>query len=173
MTRVFFRKASYDYQTLKPTIFEMIGSMDTNTIKRDASVLIKPNLLMPASPRHAILTHPLIVRAVVEYALEKGARPLISDSPAVGSFEKIKKQGGYHKELKHLDVDFKAFDTSKKVDIGKPFGSIDMAQAAVEADVVINLPKLTVDEVDPLPSALEVGRVVRVQEELLVLGEVR
>jgi uncharacterized protein (DUF362 family)/NAD-dependent dihydropyrimidine dehydrogenase PreA subunit len=142
MTRVLYRKASYDYQTLKPTIFEMIGSMDTDTIKRDASVLIKPNLLMPASPQHAILTHPLIVRAVAEYVLEKGARPLISDSPAVGSFEKIKKQGGYNKELKHLDVDFKAFDTSKKVDIGEPFGSIDMAQAAVEADVVINLPKL-------------------------------
>lgn len=142
MAQVFVRQASYDYQMLKPTIFAMIGAMDQNIIKSDASVLIKPNLLMPASPHHAILTHPLIVRAVAEYVLEKNARPLIADSPAVGPFEKIKKQGGYNEALKHLDIEIKAFDTSKKIDIGKPFGSIEMAKAAAEADVVINLPKL-------------------------------
>jgi uncharacterized protein (DUF362 family)/NAD-dependent dihydropyrimidine dehydrogenase PreA subunit len=142
MTQVIFRKASYDYQTLKPTIFEMIDSIDKDKIKRHTSVLIKPNLLMPATPKNAILTHPLIVKAVTEYVLEKGARPLISDSPAMGSFEKIKKQGGYNKELQNLDVVFKAFNTSIKVDIGEPFGSIEMAKEAVEADVVINLPKL-------------------------------
>jgi uncharacterized protein (DUF362 family)/Pyruvate/2-oxoacid:ferredoxin oxidoreductase delta subunit len=142
MAQIFVRQASYDYQTLKSIIFAMIGAMDNNIIKSDASVLIKPNLLMPASPQHAILTHPFIVRAVAEYVLEKNARPLIADSPAVGPFEKIKKQGGYNEALKPLDIEIKAFDTSIKVDIGKPFGSIEMAKAAVEVDVVINLPKL-------------------------------
>ncbi len=120
----------------------MIGLLDENIVTSNASVLIKPNLLMPASPRHAILTHPLVVRAVAEYVLEKNARPLIADSPAVGPFEKIKKQGGYNEALKHLDIEIKAFDTSIKADIGKPFGSIELAKAAIEADVVINLPKL-------------------------------
>ncbi|UCD31067.1 MAG: DUF362 domain-containing protein [Desulfobacterales bacterium] len=142
MSQVIFRKASYDYQTLKQTIFEILDSIEGFEINRQASVLIKPNLLMPAKPEHAILTHPLIVKAVTEYVFEKGGRPLISDSPAMGSLEKIKAQGGYNKALSSFDVEFKAFDTSINVDIGKPFGSIEMARDALEADVVINLPKL-------------------------------
>ena len=131
MSQVIFKKASYDYQALKSALFEMIRAIEDGKIKRQARVLIKPNLLMPATPEHAILTHPLIVKAIVEYVLDKGGRPLISDSPAMGSFEKIKKQGGYQKVLRGLEVEFKAFNTSIKKDIGEPFGSIELAREAV------------------------------------------
>ena len=142
MTPVIFRQASYDYKRLKPIIFEMIESIDSAMIKRQAGVLIKPNLLLPAAPEHAVLTHPNIVRAVVEYVLDKGGRPSISDSPAMGPFEKIKEQGEYNKALKGLDVEFQAFNASIPIDIGEPFGTIEIAEKAMEADVVINLPKL-------------------------------
>jgi len=142
MSKVFIKAATYDYETLKPAIFEMIDGMGADLIPTRSRVLIKPNLLLPAKPETAVLTHPHIVRAVAEYVLGKGGRPLISDSPAMGSFEKIKKEGGYYKALEDLDVDFKAFETSVNVDIGKPFGRIEIAREAVEADIVINLPKL-------------------------------
>ncbi len=142
MTKVFTKTAAYDYKTLKPIIFEMIDAMGEGLIPEQSRVLIKPNLLLPANPETAILTHPHVVRAVAEYVLSKGARPLIADSPAMGSFEKIMKEGGYYQTFKDLDVDFKAFKKSVKVDIGKPFGRIEIARKAVEADVVINLPKL-------------------------------
>ena len=43
-------------------------------------VLIKPNLLLPASPEKGILTHPFIVRATTEYVLANNGIPVISDA---------------------------------------------------------------------------------------------
>jgi len=105
-------------------------------------VLIKPNLLSPAGPERAVLTHPLVVRAVAEYVLSKGGRPQISDSPALGSFEKLLKEGGYLKAFQGVDVSFKPLEESTWVDIGEPFGRIEIARDVMEADVVVNLAKL-------------------------------
>jgi uncharacterized protein (DUF362 family)/Pyruvate/2-oxoacid:ferredoxin oxidoreductase delta subunit len=142
MHKVIFKKAAYDYETLKPILFEMIDSLGGDCIKRQDRVLIKPNLLLPAKPEKAILTHPLAVRVVAEYIQSKGGYAQISDSPATGSFEKILKESGYKKTFKDIGVEFKEFKTSVKVAIGEPFGSIDIAKDAVEADVVINMAKL-------------------------------
>jgi uncharacterized protein (DUF362 family)/Pyruvate/2-oxoacid:ferredoxin oxidoreductase delta subunit len=140
--KVFFRKAEYDYTILKPLVFEMINSAGISSIGKGTRVLIKPNLLIPAKPETAVITHPLVVKAAAEYALEKGGRVTISDSPAVGLFGKILKDGGYRKAFEGLDVEFKEFKTSVKTDIGEPFGFIEMAKDALEADAVINIAKL-------------------------------
>ena len=142
MAKVFLKTASYQYKELKPLIFEMIDAVDPQLIKPRSRVLVKPNLLLPAPPKAAITTHPFVVRAVTEYVLSKGGQPLVADSPAMGSFEKIGREGGFYQVLEGLDVEFKAFKTSVHVDIGEPFGHIELAQEALEADVVINLPKL-------------------------------
>jgi uncharacterized protein (DUF362 family)/Pyruvate/2-oxoacid:ferredoxin oxidoreductase delta subunit len=142
MEKVFFRKAEYDYTVLKPLLFEMIDSAGTVSIEKGMRVLIKPNLLIPAKPESAVITHPLVVKAAAEYVLEKGGIVTISDSPAVGLFGKILKDGGYRKAFEGLDVEFKEFKTSVKVDIGEPFGFIEIAKEVLEADAVINIAKL-------------------------------
>jgi uncharacterized protein (DUF362 family)/Pyruvate/2-oxoacid:ferredoxin oxidoreductase delta subunit len=116
--------------------------MGGTEIRSGSRVLIKPNLLSPATPRQAILTHPAIVRAVAEYILEKGARPLIADSPAMGSFETLLRTSGIRDALRGFDVECRPFQNSVRVDIGEPFGVIDIAEEAVRADVIVNLAKL-------------------------------
>ncbi len=142
MATVFIRKADYDYTTLKPIIFEIMDSCGGNLINKDSRVVIKPNLLAPASPDKAIITHPLIIKAVAEYVIAKGARPQISDSQAVGSFEKILKENGINEALKGLDVELREFKETATIDTGKPFGKIEIAADIANADIVINLPKL-------------------------------
>lgn len=142
MPNVYIKSIGYDYKTLKPAIFEMMDAMGAESISDQTRVLIKPNFLLPAKPETAVLTHPHIVRAVAEYVVARGAHPLIADSPAMGSFEKIMKDGGYQKALAELNVECKPFNASVKVDIGEPFGRIEIAREAMEADVIINLPKL-------------------------------
>jgi len=142
MSKVFIRKAEYDYKTLKPVFFEIMDRMAENMIQKNSRVVIKPNLLAPASPEKAIVTHPLIIKAAVEYVLDKGARPVISDSPAIGSFEKIIKESGIRDALEGLNVEYAEFRTSLSVDVGKPFNEIEIAADAVNADFLINLPKL-------------------------------
>jgi uncharacterized protein (DUF362 family)/Pyruvate/2-oxoacid:ferredoxin oxidoreductase delta subunit len=142
MSVVVFKKASYDYEILKPVIFEVLSCLDDHLFDKNTRVLIKPNLLLPTAPENGITTHPFVVKAVAEYVKEKGAHVVISDSPAVGSFRKIMIQGGYYDVFKDMNIEFKAFDGTKKKDIGEPFGEIDIAKEALEADVVINLAKL-------------------------------
>jgi uncharacterized protein (DUF362 family) len=86
MATVIVRNAAYDDQ-LQPLVFEMIEKLIGGKIKPGSRVLIKPNMLSAARPEDAVLTHPQVIRAAVEYALQKGARVQVSDSPAIGSFE--------------------------------------------------------------------------------------
>jgi uncharacterized protein (DUF362 family)/ferredoxin len=141
-TTVSIRQASYDYHILRPLMFDLLTRYCGRTITPHTRVIIKPNLLSPAGPETAVVTHPLVVRAAAEFVLSRGARPFISDSPAMGSFERILNTGGFRQALSDLDVEFREFKTSVPVDIGEPFGTIDVAEDAMNADVLINLAKL-------------------------------
>jgi len=142
MPDVIISEASYSDDSLKGRVFDLMDAVGGHRIRAGARVLIKPNLLTVARPQQAVTTHPAVVRAVAEYALDRGARVRISDSPATGSFDRILKVGGYRAALDGLDVEFRPFEFSMPVDIGAPFGRIELARAAMAADVVINLAKL-------------------------------
>ena len=142
VSKVIFRRAEYDYGTLRPLIFELLEELAGDKIRKKSRVLIKPNLLAPAQPAKAMLTHPLIVRASAEYVLQKGGVPFISDSPAMGTFERVLKESGIREALKGLNVECREFKRSVAVDVGPPFNKIEIAEDAMNADVVLNLPKL-------------------------------
>lgn len=142
MPTVIVKRSSYDYDVLRPHIFSLLDRFAGPSIRRNTSVIIKPNFLAPAPPEKAMLTHPLIVRAVAEYVIGKGASPVISDSHAMGSFEKVLRIGGFLAALEGLDVEFREFRDSTLVDVGEPFGKIEISKDVLDAEVIINLPKL-------------------------------
>lgn len=142
MSKVVFKRAAYQYERLRPVFFETMDSVAGGLIARGSSVVIKPNLLAPAHPDSAMLTHPAVVKAAVEYVIEKGAKPCISDSPAMGSFEKILETSGIRDALRGLDVEFREFGDSRAVEVGGPFKKVEIASDALDADLLINLPKL-------------------------------
>jgi uncharacterized protein (DUF362 family)/Pyruvate/2-oxoacid:ferredoxin oxidoreductase delta subunit len=142
MARVIFRKTEYHYKTLKSHFFDIIDSAGGATIRPGSLVLIKPNLLAPAPPESAMLTHPMLVKAAAEYVLQKKAKPRVSDSPAMGSFAKVLEASGIKDALKGLDVECSEFRESDTVEVGEPFRKIEIASDALRADFVINLPKL-------------------------------
>jgi uncharacterized protein (DUF362 family)/Pyruvate/2-oxoacid:ferredoxin oxidoreductase delta subunit len=142
MPRVILRKAAYNYETLRPVFFDIMDALGGKSIRKNSRVVIKPNLLAPAPPDRAIVTHPLVVRAAVEYVLERDAFPVISDSPAMGSFEKILRESGIKDTLKGLDVEYREFKKSVSVAAGVPFHTVAIAEDALTSDVMINLPKL-------------------------------
>jgi uncharacterized protein (DUF362 family)/NAD-dependent dihydropyrimidine dehydrogenase PreA subunit len=142
MTKVFIRQATYELPLLGERVAEMFDSMGPQWIKPGARVLIKPNLLLPSAPDKAIVTHPLLVRAVAAYLLDHGAKVQISDSPGTGSFRKVLTETRYKEVMEGLDVTFSPFEASVEVDIGEPYGHIPIARDAMEADRIINLAKL-------------------------------
>lgn len=142
MSKVIVKEAAYHYETLKPLVFTIMDALGGDKIKEHRQVLIKPNLLTTAKPDDAVLTHCLLVKAVAEYVLSKGAIPQVSDSPALGDFQKILKESGIKDALLGMPVICKEFRERRSVDIGAPFGAVDLARDAVEAELIINLPKL-------------------------------
>ncbi len=141
-TTVLFQKADYELAHLRPAVAGLLDRLGPLGIERGSRVLIKPNFLVPAKPGQAVTTHPLVLRTVAEYVLSRGGHPLIADSPGMGAFERLMREGGYDEALKGLDVEVRPFRETVKVDIGEPFGRIDIAREAVASDVVVNLPKL-------------------------------
>jgi len=83
-----------------------------------------------------------VVKGVVEYLLQRGVLVSVSDSQAMGTFQKVLKESGLRDALKGLNVQFREFREFIKVDIGEPFNGIEIARDVMEADAVVNLPKL-------------------------------
>jgi uncharacterized protein (DUF362 family)/NAD-dependent dihydropyrimidine dehydrogenase PreA subunit len=107
-------------------------------------VLIKPNVLRIARPEEAIVTHPAVVRAVVEKVEELGPSTLVvGDNPGLFNYganeESFKKTGlmeaakGYYQNIG---------SESKRVDFNPDFmPTVSLSRAVLEADVIISLPK--------------------------------
>jgi uncharacterized protein (DUF362 family)/Pyruvate/2-oxoacid:ferredoxin oxidoreductase delta subunit len=142
MHTVIVKASLYEYARLKADLFEVLAQIDNDIIKKGSNVLIKPNLLTSAKPDQAITTHPLIIKAAAEYAISKGARVRISDSPATGSFQRIIRECGIEDALKGMPVEICPLKTSRTVDLDSKWKSIELSAEALDADVIINLPKL-------------------------------
>jgi uncharacterized protein (DUF362 family)/NAD-dependent dihydropyrimidine dehydrogenase PreA subunit len=141
MTSVFISEAAYN-DSLEPIVRNMLDQTIGDRVFPGARILIKPNLLMPVRPSRGILTHPLVVRAVARWALDRRGKVQVSDSPGIGPFNKILQEGEYLETCRDLPIDWQPFSRPTAVDIGPPFGRIELAADALEADLVINLAKL-------------------------------
>jgi uncharacterized protein (DUF362 family)/Pyruvate/2-oxoacid:ferredoxin oxidoreductase delta subunit len=105
-------------------------------------VLLKPNLLSAAEREKAVTTHPAVVRAVAELVQGAGGTVLIGDSPAgpIGCFSEVWRTSGMAEIAAALGAPFVPFDEViwRRLDGQDYF----VARPVLEADLVINLPKL-------------------------------
>ena len=104
-------------------------------------VLLKPNLLSGRSAEHLACTHPLFVAAVAEWFVEQGALVAIGDSPAFGTARGVMRSTGIEKALAGLPVKQINFDRSEPVILAGGV-KVNVASAALECDMLINLPRV-------------------------------
>ncbi len=142
MIPVVIRQSSYDYERLRRDVFDILSRIDDGIIRQGSRVLVKPNLLAASTPEQAITTHPLVVKAACEYALERGAEVTVSDSPPMGAFEKIVRATGLKEALKDMPVTLKELHLPVKTATGEKFREVELSEEALGADAIINLPKL-------------------------------
>jgi len=107
-------------------------------------VLVKPNCICGAPPERPAQTHPAVILAVCRQLLECGAKPFVGDSPAWGSLLGALRQLGIVEELSRLGVPIVPFHRSVRAanPRGKVFKKLSVDAAALEADAIVNLPKL-------------------------------
>src|SRR4030066_668578 len=120
----------------------LIGGIQ-NYVKKGSRVLLKPNLLFGKSPEKAVTTHPSIGRGMIRIVREAGGVPSIGDSPSVGSLTWTAEKAGIRAvadEMKCPLVEFNRPVLPPKGG-GSTFKQVEVDQAVLEADGVINLPK--------------------------------
>jgi uncharacterized protein (DUF362 family) len=120
--------------------FELLGGL-SRFVESGDTVLIKPNFIAPRSASHATQTHPVIIIELAKLLLNFGAKPFVGDSPAWQNVFACANKLRLDKPLKKLGVPIKQLDAPKKCIIGDDNLKVRISKVALDADVIINLPK--------------------------------
>jgi uncharacterized protein (DUF362 family) len=120
--------------------FTLSGGLD-KFVRPGDTVLIKPNFIAPKSRHHATQTDPAIIIETARLLKDFGAKPFVADSPAWSNTHTCVKALKLDEPLRKLSVPVKQLDTPTKCRIGDGKTSIGISSIALEADVIINLPK--------------------------------
>jgi len=120
--------------------FELLGGLEKFVSSGD-TVLLKPNFIAPKSRRHATQTDPAVIIETARLLKDFGAKPFIGDSPAWGNVFACVKALKLKEPLKKLSVPVKQLDKPKKCRIGTKNTIVGISSVALDADVIINLPK--------------------------------
>jgi uncharacterized protein (DUF362 family)/Pyruvate/2-oxoacid:ferredoxin oxidoreductase delta subunit len=124
-------------------LLDLLGGIGP-LIPSGAGVLIKPNMLAAHSPEAAVTTHPEVLRAVTRRIIEAGGRVTLGDSPGIGSFASVAAKTGLAQVAEELGVRAEPLDDPVEVPrpAGARFRRLRLARRAVEAEVIVNLPKV-------------------------------
>jgi uncharacterized protein (DUF362 family) len=138
------RAQSYDLTQLKDAIahlLEPFGGMET-IVKKGDKVLLKPNLLTASRPTKECITRPEIVYCVAQLVQQAGGKPFLGDSPAFGSALGVAKANGYLPLCEELNLPIIEFKGKRYQTQSDNFNHLRLSKEAMDADVVINLPKV-------------------------------
>jgi Uncharacterized conserved protein len=113
-------------------------------IRPGKTVFLKLNLVTNAARADGICTDPEIVRAVVNEVRARGASVQAGDNPAIASASSVLKSSGIGPVLKELEVETPDLGKTCALECprGDRFREFQVSQAIMDADVLLNLPKL-------------------------------
>ena len=141
------RCESYELATVRRALEDLLspfGGLGA-FVAPSERVLVKPNFLQAAKPERAVTTHPALVLAVVDSLRDLGIHDVVvADSPATQSARKVARRLGLLEALEARDVPVLDLNDSILVDVSEDsvFQRLELSRAVVEADRVINLPKV-------------------------------
>lgn len=138
------RADSYQQQALQADIkrlLEPLGGIGA-FVKPGNRVLLKPNLLTAGRPGKECITRPELVRCVAQMVQEAGGKPFFGDSPAFGTAMGVARANGYLPMMAELNLPVVEFHGQRYQTQSDAFNHLRLSKEAMEADVVINLPKL-------------------------------
>jgi uncharacterized protein (DUF362 family)/Pyruvate/2-oxoacid:ferredoxin oxidoreductase delta subunit len=138
----------YDEKLLRDCLVKLLLPLGgiQQFVKPGQRVLLKPNLLTDKPPEAAVTTHPALVRVITELVREAGAAVIVGDSPGFGSFERVTQKTGISAAVKAAGGQLIPFIETRAIKTTGIFRQIELASAYLDADVVINLPKLKTHE---------------------------
>jgi uncharacterized protein (DUF362 family)/Pyruvate/2-oxoacid:ferredoxin oxidoreductase delta subunit len=149
--------ATYDRTAVKEGLFrllEPLGGMGA-FVRPGERVLLKPNMLAGKTPEKAVTTHPEVLRGVIGLVREAGGIPLVGDSPGIGLFKGVLEKSGMLEVVNDCGAEAVEFASSLTVTGNGVFKRFELARPYLEADRIINLPKLKTHEMMTITCAVK------------------
>ncbi len=177
------RCADYDLDAVTEAVrqaMDLLGGMAA-FVQPGQRVLLKPNIVRGVDPERAVSTHPALVAAVATLVIEAGGKPIIVESPG-GPFSPIALRMAYRRtkidwaaEVSGAELNFDCEGVQVSHPDGVVLHRLDLVRALLDADVVINLPKLKTHNLTTLtlavknllglvPGALKIGYHAKLQD---------
>lgn len=138
------RATSYDRAFLRSALENLLAPLGgmSAIVKPGDRVLLKPNLLTGSRPGKECVTRPEIVFCVAQLVKEAGGKPFLGDGPAFGSAKGVAKANGYLPLVEELDLPIIDFKGKRYETVSEEFNHLLLSKEAMEADLIINLPKV-------------------------------
>jgi uncharacterized protein (DUF362 family) len=136
--------ADYDNQAVQSAIlrnFELHGGIESFISKGD-KVLIKPNMIAPKPASCATQTDPAVIIELAKILLDFGAKPFVADSPAWADTAACAEAIGIVEPLTKLGIKIKQLRKPVNRRLEHSGAKIGVSSVALDADKIINLPKL-------------------------------
>lgn len=141
--RVYLLKVdSYHRDALDQAVDMFWAPLGLDALLRGKQVLIKPNMVVGASPEKAVCTHPEVVGALIRHL--PGSEVIVGDSPGLGSTENVAAKTGILEVCQRDGATLADF--TNPVVVETPHGAvcrgIPLAEVVLRADAVISAAKL-------------------------------
>lgn len=139
-------KYSKDYNDIQDKVDYLLDSVLDNgkVIKEGMTVFLKTNALAPHPASKAITTHPSVVQAVIRYLKKYNVRIIVGDNPATKEMSLVYKVNGTKAVVDEEKVELANNGDLKVISSPnyKRYKDFNVSKQIVEADILINLPKL-------------------------------
>jgi uncharacterized protein (DUF362 family) len=133
-------QSNYEPQPLEDAVHRLLTSIVQPGTLYSAKVLLKPNLITARNGKLAC-TDARFIAAVASWFMAHGTQVAVGDSPSFGTSHSVLEAIGALPALRRLGVTVVEFRRTREVVL--PGGhSAAMAAAALECDLLINLPRV-------------------------------
>ncbi len=140
------RCESYDEEAVFAAVkkgVDLIGGLD-GIVKEGEKVLLKPNNLATSKPDDAVTTHPSVFNAACRLFTEAGLAVSYGDSPGFEKPGPSLAKSGFASVAEKYRIPLADFEKGKTIDFpgGKVWKQFDIANACLDADAIVSLPKM-------------------------------
>lgn len=133
----------YDVKSLEHLIKNAIKELGLD-LKNKKSAILKPNIVIPATSKSAIITHPSVTEAMVNVLEENGfERIFIGEGAGLGADEsRVFDQSGYNSLATKKNLRVVNLNKAHRTELEWEYGTIKIPQIILDCDLYINLPKM-------------------------------
>lgn len=134
--------ATYDSESISGIIESIFAEFPLDL--KGKTVLVKPNILAAEPPEKGVTTHPALVKAVTEKLKKQGAKVMVGDNPGAYEYGMSDNAARISKVMEAAGDTFILLNQNpvKQSIQSSDIKEVLIAKEVLQADLVINLPKL-------------------------------